>query len=309
MSCEHPTIGDMETVLNAAETYGIDPTVRSIDDLGNKTGSDHPSYKFLQGYLGHRPQLTRSAYLSSVCKIMMDEILLQTKQKVKERSIPNPISKQPSGEPGTTANPPNAGSAENQKTDRAVCPSTSGESSVNENPIKRTIHGEMPGQKGLRQIQDEVGEWSHDNFGEQQSCITGQELGSLAPLMGLAEEVGELFHATLKAHQGIRDFRNPAHYQAKRNDAIGDILVYLCDYASREGIDLFLILNQVWKHVGGRDWKAHPNNASVMAPVPEFESIRADGRTPAQHREHVEQQVRAAQDIADSVLRTKDIQG
>jgi len=47
-------------------------------------------------------------------------------------------------------------------------------------------------------------------------------LGSLAPLMGIMEEVGELMAADEDAE--------------RTHDALGDIAVYLCDYCCRENI-------------------------------------------------------------------------
>lgn len=98
-------------------------------------------------------------------------------------------------------------------------------------------------------IQQQVGEWSRKNFGWQETPYLsvygpgtirpdqprGQDdragvpvppplcvgLGSLAPLLGLVEEVGEMI--TAEDNTG-------------RHDAIGDIAIYLCDYCSREGI-------------------------------------------------------------------------
>lgn len=113
--------------------------------------------------------------------------------------------------------------------------------------------------QGLEEIQSRVGYWSQLNFGDQTSKATGVPLGSLAPLMGVAEELGELFHATLKRHQGIRGFDNDETFIAARNDAVADILVYLCDYASREGFSLLEALNETWDRVvSKRNWKENP---------------------------------------------------
>jgi hypothetical protein len=99
-----------------------------------------------------------------------------------------------------------------------------------------------------QEIQAQVGAWSVANFGRQETPhlnafqrgtmlhdtarakgdAPGRTLGpvavaldGLAPLMGIMEEVGELFGS-----------KEPAD----RNDAIGDIAVYLCDYCCRECI-------------------------------------------------------------------------
>jgi len=76
--------------------------------------------------------------------------------------------------------------------------------------------------KTLSEIQSEVDRWSLLNFGSQQSMSTGANLYSLAPLLGIVEEVGEYETASIAGDEpGMRD-------------AIGDILIYLCDFASRE---------------------------------------------------------------------------
>lgn len=84
----------------------------------------------------------------------------------------------------------------------------------------------------ISDIQKEVGEWSRFNFGNQAtSKMTVSpsglpELGKLAPLMGMAEEIGEL----VEAHQddSLVEIR----------DALGDIAIYLCDYGCRSGVSL-----------------------------------------------------------------------
>jgi len=96
--------------------------------------------------------------------------------------------------------------------------------------------------KSIYVLQREVGEWSQANFGGQEtnrlSLVVDDTtptdfnagewdwkvlLGSLAPLMGIAEEIGELASST-----------NPV----EEEDAIGDIMIYLLDYSHREGLEL-----------------------------------------------------------------------
>lgn len=83
----------------------------------------------------------------------------------------------------------------------------------------------------VRKIQGQVGTWSTENFGAQDSKqVEGLVLGPLAPLMGICEEVGELFEANQPNGDGEAVF-----------DAVGDIGIYLCDYAARRDIDLATI--------------------------------------------------------------------
>lgn len=79
-------------------------------------------------------------------------------------------------------------------------------------------------QQKIRTIQAAVAGWSRANFGNQESkAVPGLVLGSMAALMGLAEEAGEL---------------DAAHSSIEYRDALGDMGVYLCDYAAREGVAL-----------------------------------------------------------------------
>ena len=96
--------------------------------------------------------------------------------------------------------------------------------------------------RSFENIQYEVGPWSLENFGHQETpyltavvgkCHTGSRalrrplegvevrLGSMAPLMGLSEELGELFESGTNTDT---------------KDAVGDLCIYLCDYCCREGI-------------------------------------------------------------------------
>lgn len=71
----------------------------------------------------------------------------------------------------------------------------------------------------LAELQTQVGAWSAKNFGAQISAVTGEDHGSLHPLLGIVEEVGELSEGGLPSDE---------------LDAVGDIVVYLADFASRE---------------------------------------------------------------------------
>jgi hypothetical protein len=75
----------------------------------------------------------------------------------------------------------------------------------------------------LRSIQREVGDWSLENFGIQKSKATGDNLDSLAPLLGITEELGEWVEST---------------NDDEKKDALADILIYACDFASRENCHL-----------------------------------------------------------------------
>lgn len=104
----------------------------------------------------------------------------------------------------------------------------------------------------LSQLQLEVGEWSLKNFGDQPSTF---------PLLGIGEETGELMHAHLKDLQGIRHL--PHEIKAMKEDAIGDIVIYLADYCAREGLEFSHCVGETWrKVVRKRNWKENPEDGS-----------------------------------------------
>lgn len=93
-------------------------------------------------------------------------------------------------------------------------------------------------------LQNQVHEWSKANFGDQPAY---------RPLLGISEEVGELCHAHLKTEQNIRMEED---HEAARKDAIGDIVVYLCDYCSRSNLSFEECIRMAWDVVQKRDWRA-----------------------------------------------------
>lgn len=95
----------------------------------------------------------------------------------------------------------------------------------------------------LSEVQTELLPWQQHNFPDSEPW---------EPLVGIAEEVGELSHSFLKRHQNIR--MNEDH-NAKIEDALGDILIYVCDFANRQGVDLDKVLAETWAAVSQRDWR------------------------------------------------------
>ncbi len=96
----------------------------------------------------------------------------------------------------------------------------------------------------LSTFQQEVAEWGARNF---PNALPHQ------PLLGVAEETGELSHAHLKAEQGIRGTAHE-HHLAKC-DAVGDIMVFLAHYCHLNGIDLQGEVVKTWTQVKQRDWQ------------------------------------------------------
>lgn len=79
----------------------------------------------------------------------------------------------------------------------------------------------------LNELKRDVGEWSDENFGKEQPYTF--------PLLGVAEEYGELITSVLKQLQGIDDadkYKDRVGREAEM-DAVGDIMVYLADVCAR----------------------------------------------------------------------------
>ena len=99
----------------------------------------------------------------------------------------------------------------------------------------------------LTRIQKQHREWADYNF---------PGAASWQPLLGVGEELGELDHAFLKLSQGIRGSNE--ELRAEMKDAVGDLLIYLIDFCSKEEIDLAATLAETWEHVRQRDWQKYP---------------------------------------------------
>ena len=101
----------------------------------------------------------------------------------------------------------------------------------------------------FKELQKKAKAWTDRNFPTAQPW---------EPLVGAVEEIGELAHAHLKAHQGIRTNENHA---LGKVDAVGDIIIYLCHYCSLSGIDLQKAVDDTWAEVEKRDWKKNKVDA------------------------------------------------
>jgi len=112
--------------------------------------------------------------------------------------------------------------------------------------------------KEFREFQDEVAEWGDRNFPKSTPY---------QPLLGLAEEVGELSHAHLKGEQGLR--HTPLEIHRMKKDAVGDILIFLAHYCHKNNFDLQDCKDMVWEQVKQRDWIKNQKNG-IVPPVEEF---------------------------------------
>ena len=105
----------------------------------------------------------------------------------------------------------------------------------------------------LDDLQQEIAVWQDRNFATT---------GATELLLGVAEEVGELSHAHLKGVQGIRHSRNQIREMKK--DAVGDILIYLMNYCSKEDLLFSDCLHSTWATiVKKRDWISDPEHGNA----------------------------------------------
>lgn len=101
----------------------------------------------------------------------------------------------------------------------------------------------------ISSLQVEIGQWALTNF---------PKAGAYQPLLGIAEEVGELCHAHLKMEQGIRGTYEK--HKADKEDAVGDIFVFLMHYCLLNSIDAAQVIQSTWNRVRLRDWQANKEN-------------------------------------------------
>lgn len=136
----------------------------------------------------------------------------------------------------------------------------------------------LPPRSVLQRVQFQLIPWQAYNFPGRPSW---------QPLLGAVEEIGELAHAFLKLSQGIRGTR-VAHLEAME-DAIGDTIVFLCDFGNSQGIDVERALDRTWEKVRHRDWQRSratgskdPHVASTACPgVQELPPDSSKGSVPS----------------------------
>lgn len=96
----------------------------------------------------------------------------------------------------------------------------------------------------IQELEYKIIKWNKKNFGGHYS--TGYR-----NLLGVMEEVGELAHAHLKKEQNIRMEEN---HDEKKKDAIGDIVIFLINYADSQGLTLSECIHYSWEQIKNRDW-------------------------------------------------------
>ncbi len=101
----------------------------------------------------------------------------------------------------------------------------------------------------LRKLQKEQDKWQTRNFPGTLPVFC---------ILGAVEEVGELCHAILKKQQGIRGSKK--YHEAKIDDAIADIVIFLVGFCNLTGRDFEQILAKVWTKVKKRNWKKNKLN-------------------------------------------------
>lgn len=102
----------------------------------------------------------------------------------------------------------------------------------------------------LKQSQTKLWEWQCDQFGV--SHESGMHFA-----LGMSEEVGEVCHTILKAHQGIREGANGLDLTQLADD-VADVFIYGMQLLSFYDIDAETEIEKVIQKVTKRDWKNNP---------------------------------------------------
>lgn len=102
------------------------------------------------------------------------------------------------------------------------------------------------------EVQSRARAWQSKNFDIHDKTATHN-------LLGVGEEVGELMHAHLKGEQGIR--HTPEQIKAMKENAVGDIIIFLSNYCYAENIDIAKSVEDVLNEIEQRDWRKNPLNA------------------------------------------------
>ncbi len=97
----------------------------------------------------------------------------------------------------------------------------------------------------FERIQTEHALWAAEHFPNTDPGDT---------LLGVGEEVGELDRAYLKRKQAIHLDED---HTAKIADAIGDIVIFLIQFCTLEGLNFAVCVNDAWDEVKQRDWNKH----------------------------------------------------
>lgn len=103
----------------------------------------------------------------------------------------------------------------------------------------------------LDAFQQDVHRWANENFGE---------ITPIEPLLGMVEELGELCHTVLKNSQDIRGMGDDALARLSMEDALGDLCVFMANFAAHAGIRLERAIVDTWAKVRERDWRQFPAN-------------------------------------------------
>jgi NTP pyrophosphatase (non-canonical NTP hydrolase) len=99
----------------------------------------------------------------------------------------------------------------------------------------------------LEQIKLAIKQWRDYNF---------PKATAESQLLGVVEELGELSHAHLKESQGIRKM----DYRHAKQDAIGDMMIFLLNYCELQDLDVMECINIAWAEASKRDWVKYPKN-------------------------------------------------
>lgn len=136
--------------------------------------------------------------------------------------------------------------------------------------------------KTLQQIQREIGEWAQQQFSvnsaSAQSHHKGSVLQEIPSFYGMVSELGELAALDVREMQGRSKLSTESERDAARKDALGDLLVFACDYACRMDVDLNEALDAVWAKVQKRRQATWEQDKAKEQPTKEGQEAMVQDR-------------------------------
>lgn len=105
----------------------------------------------------------------------------------------------------------------------------------------------------LNKFQSDLNSWLDHNF---------PNTNSDAQIKGVMEELGELCHYDLKWKQQIRGITKE-NAIPKIKDAVGDIVIYLCNYCNTMNISFRECVQTAMTEIMKRDWIEDPEGSEI----------------------------------------------
>lgn len=111
----------------------------------------------------------------------------------------------------------------------------------------------------LKKLQEAIHNWNGERFPNAPSYLA---------LIKVAEELGELAgHYIGRIEQRVG--KPEANHNRGIKDAVGDVVISLCVFCEREGLDLEAIVETTWAEVSQRIFVMKDKGVDFLEPTPE----------------------------------------